>query len=278
LLPPKHLSLQRLYHRTSGWFAFQAEKVELVDRCYENVAVAISTQQIMLKTSSGKEEFNRNIMSNFEVIFKRQLSSRETARLVGAQWNLFQELMHWCYSLFASLMRRPKAEILMGAHLVFTPTEAWLCPNDILFEAGEIFYRKTDAITFQAREVKTQFGFWRNVFVRLTPLKLKIGDAEFDPEAVSHMEVVTEQMALPREAMGLGDVKFLGAIGAFLGWQGAIFSLMVSSIIGSVVGVTLILMRRSEWSSKIPYGPYIALAAAIWIFGGSKFFHALFAM
>jgi leader peptidase (prepilin peptidase) / N-methyltransferase len=38
------------------------------------------------------------------------------------------------------------------------------------------------------------------------------------------------------------------------------------------------LLRRREWSSRMPYGPYIALAAVIWIFGGKKFFHALFAM
>jgi leader peptidase (prepilin peptidase)/N-methyltransferase len=56
------------------------------------------------------------------------------------------------------------------------------------------------------------------------------------------------------------------------------FSLMVSSMIGATVGVTLIALRRREWSSRMPYGPYIALAAAIWIFGGKRFFHALFAM
>jgi leader peptidase (prepilin peptidase)/N-methyltransferase len=78
--------------------------------------------------------------------------------------------------------------------------------------------------------------------------------------------------------MGLGDVKFMGAIGAFIGWQGVMFSLMLSSMIGAVVGVTLIVMRRREWSSRMPYGPYIALAAAIWIFGGKKIFHAFFAM
>jgi leader peptidase (prepilin peptidase)/N-methyltransferase len=76
--------------------------------------------------------------------------------------------------------------------------------------------------------------------------------------------------------MGFGDVKFMGAIGAFIGWQGVLFSLMISSIIGSIVGVTLILMRRREWSSRMPYGPYIALAAAIWIFGGKEFFFGLF--
>jgi leader peptidase (prepilin peptidase) / N-methyltransferase len=199
---------------------------------------------------------------------ERQLSLRKTARLVGAHWNPFHLLTDLFYSLFESLTRRSKTEILSRAHLVFTPTAAWLCRKNIPFE--EVFYRKTDTISFNAREVETQFGFWRNVFVRLTPSTLKIGDAEFNPEAVPRMEVVTDQMVLPREAMGLGDVKFMGAIGAFIGWQGVMFSLMVSSMIGAVVGVTLIAMRRREWSSKIPYGPYIALAATIWIFFGEK--------
>jgi leader peptidase (prepilin peptidase)/N-methyltransferase len=53
---------------------------------------------------------------------------------------------------------------------------------------------------------------------------------------------------------------------------------MVSSMIGAVVGVTLIAMRRREWSSRMPYGPYIALAAAIWIFGGKKLVPWLFAL
>ena len=76
------------------------------------------------------------------------------------------------------------------------------------------------------------------------------------------------QIVLPREAMGLGDVKFMAAIGAFLGWPAVVFSLAFSSVIGSIVGVTLILTRKRDWSSRLPYGPYIALAAVIWIFGG----------
>ena len=85
------------------------------------------------------------------------------------------------------------------------------------------------------------------------------------------LEAVSSEIVLPREAMGLGDVKFMGAIGAFLGWKAVIFSLMVSSMIGSLVGVTLIVLHKREWSSRIPYGPYIALASAVWIFGGRRF-------
>jgi prepilin signal peptidase PulO-like enzyme (type II secretory pathway) len=277
LFPPKRLVLQQLYHRATGWFGFQAAKVELADRCYTEIVVGVSAAKIIIKTASGEESFNRADVPHLEAIFERQLSSREIAKLVGFRPNPFQCLSDWIHSLFEALARKAKTKnILPGAHLVITPTEAWLLPNDRMYEYGEIFCRETDAISFQAQKAELQFASWRDVPVRLTPLKLKIGDREFNPEAEPHMEVVTDKMVLPREAMGLGDVKFMAAIGAFLGWQGAVFSLMASSIIGSVVGVTLIVMRRSEWSSRIPYGPYIALAAAIWIFGGKNLFATLF--
>ena len=134
----------------------------------------------------------------------------------------------------------------------------------------ELFYRKSDAIVLQARTVELVDRGYENVTVRLSPSVLKIGDEEIDPDDVPYLEAVSAEIVLPREAMGLGDVKFMGAIGAFIGWQGVIFSLMVSSMIGAAVGIILILMRKREWSSRMPYGPYIALAAVIWIFGGRK--------
>ena len=117
---------------------------------------------------------------------------------------------------------------------------------------------------------------YRDVQVQLTPQTLRIGEDEFDPEQVPHMEADSKEVVLPREAMGFGDVKFMGAIGAFLGWHSVVFSLMVSSVIGSVVGLALILFRKREWSQRLPYGPYIALAAAIWVFGGSHLFEMWF--
>ena len=55
--------------------------------------------------------------------------------------------------------------------------------------------------------------------------------------------------------MGLGDVKFMAAIGTFLGWKAVIFSLMLSSLIGSFVGVTLIVIGKHAWSLRSSYGP-----------------------
>lgn len=71
-----------------------------------------------------------------------------------------------------------------------------------------------------------------------------------------------------KDAMGFGDVKLMGAIGAFMGWEAVLFTLMVSSLIGSVVGISLIIKFGREWQSRIPYGPYIAMAAMIWLLGG----------
>ncbi len=132
----------------------------------------------------------------------------------------------------------------------------------------EIFYRKSDAIRFHASRLELPDRCFVNVPVALSPLKLKVAGHEFDPEQNSYMEAVTDKLVLPREAMGFGDVKFMAAIGAFLGWQATIFSLVVSSFIGAILGGILILLKRHERSSPIPYGPYIAAAAAIWIFSG----------
>jgi leader peptidase (prepilin peptidase)/N-methyltransferase len=162
--------------------------------------------------------------------------------------------------------------------IVFTETSLHLdgkeIPyDDIFFDYcyRKFFYRKPKTITFHANLVEFVDRCYWDVDVRISSSVLAIGDEKLDPAAVLHMEAKCAEIVVPREAMGLGDVKFMAAIGAFLGWQGAVFSLMASSLIGSVVGVALIVMRRSEWSSKIPYGPYIALAAAIWAFVGKKY-------
>jgi leader peptidase (prepilin peptidase)/N-methyltransferase len=156
--------------------------------------------------------------------------------------------------------------------IVFSETALVLPDKRVPYE--EIFYRRSDVIVVKARTVEMVDRCYKEVSVRLGPEKLRVGEDEFDPEQVPHLEAVSGEVVLPREAMGLGDVKFMAGIGAFLGWKAVVFSLMASSVLGSLVGVTAILLRRREWSSRLPYGPYIALAAALWIFGGKEVVNA----
>ena len=72
------------------------------------------------------------------------------------------------------------------------------------------------------------------------------------------------------EGMGGGDVKMLGMIGAFLGWQLVIVTLVFSSIAGSVVGILLIVTRRGGLKYALPYGTFLAIAALVASLAGAE--------
>jgi leader peptidase (prepilin peptidase) / N-methyltransferase len=164
------------------------------------------------------------------------------------------------------LFGRQKLALSGDTKIVFGEFSLQLPDRDILYE--ELFYRPSDAIALHARTVELVDRCYKDVAVRLSASRLQIGEEKLNPEEVPYLEAVSKEIVLPREAMGLGDVKFMGAIGAFLGWKAVIFSLVVSSFIGAMVGVALIVTSKRGLSSRLPYGPYIAMAAAIWIFFG----------
>lgn len=172
------------------------------------------------------------------------------------------------------LFGKQRLKLPPESRIIFSETALCLPDEEIPYE--EFFYRKSDAIVFTATHLELVDRSYPAAKVRLSPTELLIDEESFAPESISHMEATCSEITVPREAMGLGDVKFMAAIGAFLGWQGAVFSLMTSSLIGSAVGITLIAIRKREWSSRMPYGPYIALAAVIWIFGGKQWVASLF--
>lgn len=133
----------------------------------------------------------------------------------------------------------------------------------------EIFSRESDKLTLEVqgacqvddREVfqeKIEF-FHDRVFLEeqlmpLTDLRRMTGKAH--------------AVVIPREAMGFGDVKFIACIGAFIGWQAVVFTIFAASIIGSLAGVAGFFLARDKAGVRLPFGPFLALGAIAWLFGG----------
>ena len=72
------------------------------------------------------------------------------------------------------------------------------------------------------------------------------------------------------EAMGYGDVKLSAAIGAFLGWQAAVFALVAGSVFGCLAALPAVMARRCGMRARIPFGPFLSLGAALWVFWGHR--------
>jgi leader peptidase (prepilin peptidase)/N-methyltransferase len=71
------------------------------------------------------------------------------------------------------------------------------------------------------------------------------------------------KLATGKEGMGYGDFKLLGAIGAWLGWQMLPLTILLSSFVGAIVGIALIVIARRGRNVPIPFGPYLATAGVI---------------
>jgi len=71
-----------------------------------------------------------------------------------------------------------------------------------------------------------------------------------------------------KEGMGYGDFKLLGALGAWMGWQMLPVIILLSSVVGAVVGITLIVARGRDRNIPIPFGPYLAGAGVLTVFFG----------
>ena len=168
----------------------------------------------------------------------------------------------------------PRFDLPANTTVVLSQTSQTLPEQDIHYE--EIYYRVSDEVEIEAAVVELmlvepgediQARKFESVSVRLSPKRLLIGNASYDPGQVKRVEIVTYQITLPREAVGLGLVKLSGLIGAFLGWPGAVFAIVSGGIAIIVCFAILSAMKFTE-NLISDYATPMCVAAVVWIMAG----------
>lgn len=140
----------------------------------------------------------------------------------------------------------------------------------------DIFTRSSDRLVVTSTTLTVNDQSWESVTAELWMEKLKVlrGKevlSELPWEEVRSIHGSTQEVVIPREAMGFGDVLFLMMIGAFGGWQAVLFTLIAASIIGTIIPTLQRITGFGEWGAKIPFGPYLAAGAGLWLFYGPQF-------
>ncbi|MEP7077753.1 MAG: prepilin peptidase [Chthoniobacterales bacterium] len=165
-----------------------------------------------------------------------------------------------------------KKRIRLNAPTAFTWTRAG---EDAEFVVGderapwsEHFARESDLLIMECDAAQIDARDLGAVTLTFHYHDVRAGAETWSLDAIEKIHGVVRELQIPREAMGRGDLKFLAAIGAFLGWRAVLFSVFAGSLAGSVIGLFTMLIGKRVWSAKLPFGPYLALGALGWTFCG----------
>jgi len=135
---------------------------------------------------------------------------------------------------------------------------------------SELFSRPTDQLVIESAEVALDGETRATDRARFFFDRLVLGDETLPLEQLQVVSGRTRRIVQPREAMGFGDVKFVAMIGTFLGWQATGFTLIGGAVLGSVGGVLQKYLGGDKWAKPIPFGPYLALAALVFLLSGQE--------
>jgi leader peptidase (prepilin peptidase)/N-methyltransferase len=85
-----------------------------------------------------------------------------------------------------------------------------------------------------------------------------------------YVVAVVYELITKREGMGGGDIKLLAMLGGFLGWESLIFIVFVSSFLGALVGISMMIVKGKDMKYAVPFGPFLSIAAVAYLFVGQQ--------
>ncbi len=134
----------------------------------------------------------------------------------------------------------------------------------------DIFSRKTDQLRLETTSIRVsgKAAGQGTMLLRETEIELPDGTVHQLAE-IKSLDGMATSAVIPREAMGMGDAHLLAMIGAFFGWGGVLVSLFASSIFALIAAV----IGRIGLGKQLPFGPFLAMGALAWLFGGWKLWH-----
>ncbi|MEE2966337.1 MAG: prepilin peptidase [Verrucomicrobiota bacterium] len=146
-----------------------------------------------------------------------------------------------------------------------------LIVGDVKMPFEDLFFVGTEKIVLDSSEIEINGKCHGEGELVIYYDKLVVSDdVEIPIEDWKTLEGVSSQIIYRREAMGLGDVKFIAMFGAFIGWKGVLFALFAASIIGTSANLPAKILGKDSAFTRIPFGPYLAIGAMIWLFFGAE--------
>lgn len=128
----------------------------------------------------------------------------------------------------------------------------------------DLFYRATDELVIEGHGFKVDGKRQPAKSLRIKRELLWIEGRSWKIEDLKSLEGKATRVVIPREAMGMGDPHLLGMIGAFMGAPAVIFVILASCLFA----IASALVTKVGFGRPLPYGPFLALGALAWIFGG----------
>ena len=177
---------------------------------------------------------------------------------------------HFCHAGIG--VRYPMIELLTGglfallAHQLngFTVALPWF-----VFLASLICLAAIDLDTFLLPDDITLPLLWLGLLFNLVTQTIPLSSAVLGA-VFGYLSLWTIyklfKLLTGKEGMGYGDFKLLAAMGAWFGWESLLFIVLVSSLLGAVIGIALLMAKRQDKNHPIPFGPWLVLGGLAWLY------------